>query len=37
MEDDYTLTDEGQRELRRFRTEWVAFRDAVDRMMGTQR
>ena len=33
----YTLTPEGQRELHRFRTEWVAFRDAVDHMMGTAR
>jgi PadR family transcriptional regulator PadR len=31
----YSLTDEGRRALDRFRHEWVAFRDAVDRVMGT--
>jgi PadR family transcriptional regulator len=31
----YTLTPEGERVLDRFRTEWVAFRIAVDRVMGT--
>jgi PadR family transcriptional regulator PadR len=31
----YSLTDSGRRSLGQFRQEWVAFRDAVDRMMGT--
>jgi Predicted transcriptional regulators len=31
----YSLTEEGKRALDRFRHEWVAFRDAVDRVMGT--
>ena len=31
----YTLTPDGERALHRFRLEWVAFRDAVDRVMGT--
>src|SRR5262245_7509426 len=31
----YTLTGDGQRALAEFRDEWVAFRDAVDRMIGT--
>ena len=31
----YSLTHEGERALDRFRLEWVAFRDAVDRVIGT--
>jgi PadR family transcriptional regulator PadR len=31
----YSLSAEGERALDRFRTEWVSFRDAVDRVMGT--
>ena len=33
----YTLTSEGRAALARFRDEWVIFRDAVDRMVGTER
>jgi PadR family transcriptional regulator PadR len=31
----YSLTSEGRRALTLFRQEWVAFREAVDRVMGT--
>jgi PadR family transcriptional regulator PadR len=32
----YTLTSDGHAALAHFRDEWVAFRDAVDRMVGTE-
>lgn len=32
----YTLTRDGRAALAHFRTEWVAFRDAVDRLVGTE-
>ena len=32
----YTLTAAGQAALAHFRTEWVAFRDGVDQIMGTE-
>jgi PadR family transcriptional regulator PadR len=31
----YTLTDAGRAALQHFRTEWVSFRQAVDRLVGT--
>jgi PadR family transcriptional regulator, regulatory protein PadR len=31
----YSLTEEGREALRHFRTEWVAFRQTVDRLVGT--
>ena len=31
----YTLSDSGRRALNHFRYEWTAFRDAVDRIAGT--
>jgi PadR family transcriptional regulator PadR len=31
----YTLTDEGRAALAHFRTEWVSFRQTVDRLVGT--
>lgn len=31
----YTLTDEGRASLAHFRTEWVSFRQTVDRLVGT--
>jgi PadR family transcriptional regulator, regulatory protein PadR len=33
----YGLTGQGKAALAHFRTEWVAFRDAVDRIVGTER
>jgi PadR family transcriptional regulator PadR len=33
----YGLTGEGKAALSLFRSEWVAFRDAVDRVVGTER
>jgi PadR family transcriptional regulator PadR len=33
----YTLTREGRSALAHFRAEWAAFRDAVDRIVGTER
>jgi PadR family transcriptional regulator PadR len=33
----YTLTPEGRAALERFRSQWVSFRDAVDRTVGTSR
>jgi PadR family transcriptional regulator PadR len=33
----YSLTGDGQRALGQFRSEWVGFRDALDRVMGTRR
>lgn len=32
----YTLTREGRSALAHFRVEWAAFRDAVDRIVGTE-
>jgi PadR family transcriptional regulator PadR len=32
----YSLTPEGERALDRFRLEWVAFRDAVNRVLGPE-
>jgi PadR family transcriptional regulator PadR len=32
----YSLTPEGEQALDRFRLEWVGFRDAVDRVLGTE-
>lgn len=32
----YTLTPDGRAALEHFRTEWVEFRDAVDRIVGTE-
>jgi PadR family transcriptional regulator PadR len=31
----YTLTDSGRSALQHFRTEWVSFRQTVDRLVGT--
>ena len=31
----YTLTDTGRAALQHFRTEWVSFRQTVDRLVGT--
>ena len=31
----YALSDMGHRALREFKQEWVRFRDAVDRLLGT--
>jgi PadR family transcriptional regulator PadR len=31
----YSLTDEGRGALAHFRTEWVSFRQTVDRLVGT--
>jgi PadR family transcriptional regulator PadR len=31
----YTLTDRGREALQHFRTEWVSFRQTVDRLVGT--
>ena len=31
----YTLTDSGRAALQHFRTEWVSFRQTVDRLVGT--
>jgi len=31
----YSLTDEGRASLSHFRTEWVSFRQTVDRLVGT--
>jgi PadR family transcriptional regulator, regulatory protein PadR len=33
----YGLTSQGKAALANFRSEWVAFRDAVDRIVGTER
>lgn len=33
----YTLTRDGRAALDHFRTEWAAFRDAVDRIVETER
>jgi PadR family transcriptional regulator PadR len=33
----YGLTDSGKAALTNFRSEWVVFRDAVDRTVGTER
>jgi PadR family transcriptional regulator PadR len=33
----YGLTSHGKAALAHFREEWVAFRDAVDRIVGTER
>jgi PadR family transcriptional regulator len=33
----YSLTESGQRALTHFRSEWTAFRDSVDRMVGTEK
>jgi PadR family transcriptional regulator, regulatory protein PadR len=32
----YALTRDGRTALAHFRTEWAAFRDAVDRIVGTE-
>ncbi|HEV2783145.1 MAG TPA: PadR family transcriptional regulator [Actinophytocola sp.] len=32
----YELTGQGKEALARFRSEWVTFRDAVDRIVGTE-
>jgi PadR family transcriptional regulator len=32
----YELTSQGKEALARFRSEWVAFRSAVDRIVGTE-
>jgi PadR family transcriptional regulator, regulatory protein PadR len=32
----YTLTDSGRAALQHFRTEWVSFRQTVDRLVGTE-
>lgn len=31
----YTLTDSGRSALRHFRSEWVSFRQTIDRLVGT--
>ena len=33
----YGLTKQGKAALATFRSEWVSFRDAVDRLVGTER